>query len=325
MSYLQDAPFRAFWAWWWPSITACFPEGIRNGLAPNPRIRFLRWTGDAVEPVVDRLGDGKDSVLLLPRRSALIRNLQLPGSAATRLRDIARFEIERQTPFQLEQVYFDAVPEAPPQRGQSTLSIKLVVVPTSALDPAVEAAATLSSQLVAVDVEDADGVPVGANLLPPNRRYRPPERWRRWNIALLAICAVAAFGLLTGLLHARQRGIATLERQAAPLLIQAENVQRREAALAVARQYSTSPRTLHPLTALELLSLLSRALPADSHFIHVEISEGIVIARGQTADLPRVLAALRDPTHWKDPELTGSRTLLDGRQEFSLRLHLRDQ
>ena len=332
MSPGQHASLGAFWTWWWPSITAWLPENLHHRLAPVPNFRILRW----IEATLDWEGASSeaelDAVLLLPQKEALVRKLQLPESAATRLRDIAYYEIDRQTPFSPDQVYFDAVLTTPLWRGQGqgqgqgqgTFTAKLIVVPKHILDEAIEAVVACTTRLVAVDVEGADGAPLGANLLPIPLRYRPPERWRRWNIALAAVCVIAAFGLSTGLLHARQRGIAKLEQQATAVLAHAADVQRREAALSEIRRASLPGGQTAPPSSLDLLSGLSATLPLDSHFIHIEFSDGVVTARGQTEDLPGVLTALRDSRLWASPELTGSRTLPDGhRQEFSLRLRLR--
>ena len=282
---------------------------------------MLRWTEGSVEVPAGSPGGDTDAVLLLPGKLALVRPLQLPATAVSRLRDIVQFEIERLTPFSPDQVYFDAVLTRPLERGQATLSASLIVVPRQTLDAAVEAAATYAARLVAVDVEGGDGTPLGANLLPVSRRYRPPERWRRWSIALALICVIAGFGFLMGLLQARQRGIEQLDQQAATLLAQAAQIQRREYALAQMHRFSLGSSWPEPPPVLGVLSALSAALPPDSHLLHIELKDGLVTARGQTADLSAVLTGLGNSSIWKTPELTGSRTLPDGKtQEFSLRL-----
>ena len=326
MPLLQGASFQTLRAWWWPSITAWLPDHFRTRLVPEQKRQTLRWLGVALGPETTRPGNDTDAILLLPKSQVLIRTLQLPASAAPRLRDVAQFEIDRQTPFSPDQVYFDAVLACPIRRGQGTITAKLIVVPKHMLDSAIETAAACTTRLVAVDVEGADGVPLQANLLPIPLRYRPPERWRRWNIALSAMCAIAALGLSISVLHARQRGIAKLEQQATAVLTQAGDVQRREVALSNLRRVSLPGGQAAPPSTLVLLSQLSSMLPLDSHFIHIELSDGVVTARGQAEDLSGVLTALRDSKLWADPELTGSRTLPDGhRQEFSLRLRLRNQ
>lgn len=279
----------------------------------------------AVESSVATSEDDAETVLLLPRNLALVRSLQLPSTAASRLRDVVRFEIERQTPFTQEQVYFDAVPDPAFRRGKETLSVTLVVVPRARLDAAVESAATHTTRLVAVDITDAIGNRFGANLLPAPSRYRRPELWRRWNIALSLVCMIAFIGLLIGLLHARERGVTELTRQTETILAQASDVEQRAAVLGEARRLSEHLPLADSPTALELLSQLSATLPTDSHFIQIELDAGVITARGQTRDLPAVLSALGKSSLWGTPELTGSRTLPEGdKQEFSLRLRLRN-
>lgn len=89
--------------------------------------------------------------LLLPAQGALRRQVTLPGAAADRLRDVLRFEIDRQTPFTADEVYFDARPLG--RRGDGMIDAELVVVPRARLDVALAALApALRATLAGVDL-----------------------------------------------------------------------------------------------------------------------------------------------------------------------------
>jgi len=89
--------------------------------------------------------------LLLPAQGALRRQVTLPGAAAGRLRDVLRFEIDRQTPFSADEVYFDARPLG--RRGDGMIDAELVVVPRARLDAALAALApALRATLAGVDL-----------------------------------------------------------------------------------------------------------------------------------------------------------------------------
>lgn len=314
--------FIAFGSWWFSSIASFFPAPIRARLDRPRQFHTLRWDGAALAS--ETAPDEKiqlDAGLLVPSAQALVRHLRLPRTALPHLRDIARFELERQTPFTEDQVYFDVVPGNAPGHSNNEVPVTLAVIPKRLLDPAIEAASRVTHRLVCVDVIE-DSLPLGVNLLPPERRFRESTRWRNWNAMLIITCVIATIGLLVALLHARERGITAMEKQVATLQLQASDLRRREAALARANQLTaaspTSPK------AWEVLAALSAALPADSYLMHIELQKGVLAARGQTEELGGMLKSLQQSALWADPDLTGSRTLPDGkRQEFSLRLKLK--
>lgn len=325
MSYVETGPLSRFLAWWWPSLVAWLPEKRQRKLLPARPYRYIRWDSQAFDPQVERPDDQRPAVLLLPAREALVRTLQLPANAAARLLRIAHYEVERQTPFTVDQVYFAAVAQpASRQRSPYSLLASLIVVPRHMLDRAVTSVSGVTTRLIAVDVIGTDNKPLGANLLPPSRRYRTPIRWRNWNIVLGVTCCIALIGIAIAAMHARQRGMEHLEEQAGPLLAQTAIIRQRQAALKRARSLSVPTEGAQPTTMLDALSELSAALPLSSHLAHIEFKGGVITAQGQTDDLTGVLEALRANRLWKTPELTGSRTLLDGKsQAFSLRLRVR--
>lgn len=325
MSYIDIGPLQRFLAWWWPSLLAWLPTQFQPRRTRATPWRFLRWDGHTLDPQVAGQHDPRPAVLLLPSREVLIRPLQLPATAAGKLRDIAYYEVERQTPFTVDQVYFAAVPQAASlQRSPDTLIASLVVVPKHNLDRAVTAVSGVAQRLVAVDVLGSDDLPVGVNLLPVTRRYHLSQRWRNWNLALSTSCCIAVIGFAIATLHAWQRGIDQLEDQARPLLAQAREIQQRQEALSDALALSSIPTPVASVTMLESLSSLSANLPQGSHLTRVEFEAGTFSLQGHTDDLSGMLAALKTSPLWTAPELTGSRTSADGKsQAFSMRLHLR--
>ena len=114
--------------------------------------------GDETPPAVDPLSavlaprvESLPRWLLLPAQGALRRHVTLPGAAADRLRDVLRFEIDRQTPFSVDEVYFDARPLG--RRGDGMIDAELVVIPRARLDAALAALAPpLRATLAGVDL-----------------------------------------------------------------------------------------------------------------------------------------------------------------------------
>src|SRR5690606_40622089 len=77
------------------------------------------------------------------------------------------------------------------------LDVELVVVPTSQLQPRLEALGQVAATLAGIDAAGPGGRPMGVNLLPPAQRHRVRDPWARVNAilllaALLALAAAAA-------------------------------------------------------------------------------------------------------------------------------------
>src|SRR5699024_6985056 len=125
---------------------------------------------------------------------ALCRRLRLPPAAGERLRQVAGFEIERQTPFAADAVVYDARALGTTADGQ--LEAELVVVPREQLQPRLDALGPLAGTLAGVDVAGPDGRPLGINLLAPGQRHRLRDPWATVNavLALVVVLALVAAG-----------------------------------------------------------------------------------------------------------------------------------
>jgi general secretion pathway protein L len=110
-------------------------------------------------------------VMVLPCSRSLCvgRIATLPLAALENLRQVCAFELDRQTPFKLDQVYFDS---RVIRRDVATkqANVELVVLTRAVLDTAVQSLGPLATRLNSVDVLDERGALVGINLLPEERR-----------------------------------------------------------------------------------------------------------------------------------------------------------
>lgn len=161
-------------------------------------------------------------VMLLPPDRLLRRRLHLPLAARSRLREVLAFEMDRQTPFRVAQVYYATQPvAASAPAGQ--LALELLVVPRATLDPLLDEAAAQGLPIDAVDVA-VDSGRLGVNLLPPERRVRHRRPRARRN-ALLAMVGVLALGLVLGQwLHNRRAALEQMRTQVAAMRGQAQQV-----------------------------------------------------------------------------------------------------
>ena len=188
---------RLFWSWWSRELGALWAPFSRRlaktkaGLTLDTNGRFWTLThhkGNQLRPLGQAVFDDLKSAdqqkaissmvrkakaygsrlkILLPSDTVLIKSLEMPLVADADLRQALYFEIDRQTPFCPDDVYFDyRILERRPQSKR--VSLELTVVPRGIADEILGKVEALGFQPSALDVA-VGSAPGGAgiNLLKP--------------------------------------------------------------------------------------------------------------------------------------------------------------
>lgn len=316
------------------SLLSALPAGVRRQLGATRRRLLLSANGNELQlralvddqvsligmvPLDDvqlledlraRLDAGASGVprwLLLDAGQVLRPVLAVPAGAEPRLREMMAHEIDRQTPFALDQVVFEprVIARDP---GTRQLRVELVVLPLARLQSLLERLGPLAAGLAGIDVVGADGVALGVNLLPQGARVVGADRARALNVALgLAFGLVLFASLWITLGNREQAHVAWTGRVAAA---QAEAREARKlhgaldasvrAANFLARQRATQP------TVLEVLSDLTRRLPDDTWLEKIAINGGNVVLIGQSDRASSLVVLLQGSTLIHKPTLAGS-------------------
>ncbi|SEK45555.1 general secretion pathway protein L [Pseudoxanthomonas sp. GM95] len=330
-----------FFSWWRDALSSWLPARWRTlfGLAaerlllvPQAAEAALVKSGPAgletlaslplpvssaeLDAVLDSRLAGLPRWSLLPAVQVLRRPLLLPAAAAERLREVVGFEIDRQTPFTADAVYFDA--RITGRRADGQIEAELVVVRRQGVDRALEALGPVAQGLAGLDVADASGQPLGVNLLPPALRVRRASPARSWNLiaALVAVLALAFAGwqVLANREAAADAFAAQVERSAA----QARGVaaQRQQLVdLVEGAKFLQAQRAARP-TTVEVLDELTRLLPDNTYLEKVSIEGDRLLLIGLSPEAPGLVKVLEGSKLWTSPALTGAlqmdrRTRLD--------------
>ena len=126
--------------------------------------------------------------LLLDTKQVLRRVLSLPLAAESKLREVVSFEIDRQTPFTLDQVYFEArVLSRNVQSKQC--QVELIVLPKQALEKSLKPLGILAGDLSGVDVIDEHQQILNVNLLPITMRIAGSHQnaWLNFGLGLVGL------------------------------------------------------------------------------------------------------------------------------------------
>lgn len=326
---------RGFLAWWGAGLANWLPLRWRRLLAASADRLLLQLEGDGIRLRRQMAGELQDVAtlpllvshaiqddplatvltasaadlprwLLLPAASGLRRTLQLPGAARERLREVLGFEIERQTPFAASDVLYDG--RVLQVRDDGQLQVELVVVPRKLLDQANEALAGLSSWLAGADLADADGRPLGINLLPVAQRKVQANPWRWWNL-LFATLLVAGLSLgLAQILANRNDAAQQLQADVDVRSAQARTVAQQRQRLidsVEGASYLQQQRNARP-SVVEVMDELARRLPDGTYLEKAAIEGGQLTIIGLSNQAAALVGKLEGARQWTAPALSGA-------------------
>ncbi|GAB2502649.1 PilN domain-containing protein [Lysobacter humi (ex Lee et al. 2017)] len=333
----QATGIRGLFAWWGHALAAWLPPRLRRVLGVDRGRLLLDLPGDGLRVRLQQGGELRDLArlpleadavegapdpldrvlapaaadlprwLVLPATSSLVRRLPLPAAAADRLRDVVRFEIDRQTPFAAEAVMFDArLLGRRPADGQ--LDVELVAAPRAALEPQLAALGPVAGRLAGIDVAGPDGLPRGVNLLDPAARGRRRDVWEGWNRVLAAVALIGVAATLWTVLENRRQAADALERQVRALQPDAERAaaQRRALEDLVAGQSFLDRHRAERPTSVEVMDELSRRLPDGTYLEKLAMEDTRLTLIGLSNEAPSLLARLQGSNLWRSPALTGA-------------------
>lgn len=244
--------------------------------------------------------------LLLPPGRVLRRSLLLPAAAAERLRDVVGFEVDRQTPFAVGAVRFDA--RLLQRRPDGQLEAELVAVPRPAFDEAMAAVGDLAASLVGVEAGDTQGQPLGVNLLPLEQRRRRHNPLRRWNLALMAITLLALVACAWQVLDNRREAAMAFATQVEARANQARVVaaqRQRLVDVVEGAAFLDSARASLP-TTVEVIDEVSRRLPDNTYLEKLSIEGHQLLLIGLSPEASSLVAKMEGSKLWKSPALSGA-------------------
>lgn len=319
----RASPLPGFFGWWGGELRDLLPSRWRDWLGRGADWHVLEhvdahWIlrrAGRVEPLA-RWSDQDDAreqqiaftaalqqvdredlrvALLLSGASALQRTLSLPLAARANLEQVVGFEMDRQTPFQIAQVYYGVRELAVPAPA-GRLQVELVAVTRSALDPLL---ASLRASGIAIDAVDlAEGAGrLGVNLLPSGQRPRHTRPRLRLNLMLALASVLLLFLVLAQWLHNREAALAQMQAEVESMRGDAQQV----AALRTQLQDNAgaagflAQRKKNTVPMLSLLREATLRLPESAWLERLSVDNtGQIGLQGQATQAAKLLDALKD-------------------------------
>jgi general secretion pathway protein L len=324
-AHLNDVPAmaRAFFRWWGGELAALLPKSMLATKTPRAHTRLITING--VWRVVSSAAHAKafdvdtslpDHVLagqimrhgadhelsrievLLPREQALFRRIEMPVMPEADVRSAVELQIDRLTPFTPATVRF-AYKIADRDRHEGKMTVDVVIVPTTRIQPIEERLHALGIKPLLIDVEGAEGGRAGYDLRePPSAEAR--RRARIFNLALALGAAVVWLLALNAWSNAGESERAGWQARIAELRPAAErtaSIRRRVEALtqpiAVANAHD-------PARTLKVLDVLTHVLPDDTRVLDFQLDGTRVLIEGLSSNAPDLIGKLEAAPLFKD-------------------------
>jgi general secretion pathway protein L len=309
---------REFFAWWVEQLADLLPQQLRQSAFTATDalvITPIGPLGRGVEAVAASLRrNGKETplghfglgavglselprmagrmiVLRLGEADVLRKTVTLPVAAERELGQVLAFEMDRETPFRAEELYWNhRVAAADRQNGR--LSVHLSLVPKVNLDPLLGALGQIGIRPRRVEI--ADGPDEGL-FLPLNGDgiggHRASSRLL-WPAA--ACCAILAFAAVVTPFVRQELALASYERQIAggrAAAAEADSLRREIDRLSGSAGFIESDREKagRPLV---VLAAATRVLPDDTYLTEMELRQRKATLSGRSAGAARLIAAL---------------------------------
>ena len=322
---------EAFWSWWIGELRGMLPPKVRRALMPRAQRLFMeldgtdlvmsqgtaqnkaeltRYTLDQSEATPLQLSAEEEShrqarelVLCLPADKVLTRSLTLPLAAEENLREVLSFEMDRQTPFTAEQVYYDFSVVAR-SAAERTLTIELVLVTRRMLD---ELLARLDRRglhpdLVTINCGERGGF-AAVNLLPAENRQRKAVTPRLVNLALGVLAVLLLVSAVSLPLLDKRQKIRALEPLLETADAKAKEAQRlrNEVDQLTANSRFLTDKKQSSLPILQVMDELTRILPDDTWITRLDIKGSGLEIQGQSSSAAALIPLIESSSILQNP------------------------
>jgi general secretion pathway protein L len=351
-----DYATRGF-RWWVSEIVGLLPHRVRAFLERSERHAVLSFEPDVTVFELPRSGRGAEFIRAprnaSPRqidaldrklsqyfgrqqRTALLRlgdqevlaiAINLPLSAEPSLRKIIGNDIDRQTPFAADQVYFDYRVKRR-DRTAKRLDIELAVAERAMVDPLVAMTQTLGFVPEAILYTPPSGEATIWHLLPGANEpeWTARNKWLRRLLNLAIFGLVVALAIMLGIRVSQQE--ASLEAEVAAAKAQASSVERLEKDIAalVSRAGFLGRKRSAPMR-LQILDAVTQILPDNSWAFEFKLSDREIALTGYSRDPFPLITAIDGSKLFSDARFRSPVTdAPNGQgQRFDLAFQLKDR
>lgn len=339
---MVNGPAGQFFQWWWGELRNSLPTRFRAQLQyARRRLLIQVEAGDIALSVDDKTsvqsldsfsveGDHQLSQrriqdilqqhelaevsrdLLLPEAVVLRTRVKMPLAAEANLRTALAYEMDRHTPFQAEEVFFNwRVSTRDREAGQ--IHFELFVTPRKPVEANLELLTKLGLAATGIDVQTDDG-PLGINLLPEALRYKIINQKARVNLAIAAVTILLLVFVMAQSLWLREHQLESIDEAIANVRAEAMAVQqiRKQIDDATDAAGFLQERKIENGYKVEMFAELTRVLPSNTFLDRLSLNAETTQMQGKSDNAQSLIELINDSPMFDNASFRGP-TRLDNR------------
>ena len=329
-----------FFTWWRQGLLCCLPFWLRKRLDPaalpyvleidrhgarlsvqreeGPR-EIQRFTIEHARPHLSG-SEIRNLVLRAPSDWVLTKRLKLPSAAKENLREVVGYEMDRHTPFPVQQVHYDARFVRMVDDGRQ-MEVDIAVLPRERVKEWL--AVIRESKAALIRIDSADLWQPG-NLLSPEEQPRATAAERSGGLLLWAVVIVLlAAVLVTPLWQKRQMALgleaelARIKAGAGEVLVIQEKVDKSRASLSSV----VDMRANRPFV-VDLLKRITEILPDDTWVQQFELKDGRIELRGMSDQATALIGLIESAPDFENAVFRSPVIQVQGQERFHLSAEL---
>ncbi|MGR9091470.1 MAG: PilN domain-containing protein [Gammaproteobacteria bacterium] len=359
MSTRLQADFDNFLSWWADGLSPSVWQRAREHRLRFKQFLLARSEGDTV--VIEHHRQGQDAavsrhtvalsdhsraerieqwllrhtefqslpvVLRLKTDTVLVKRLRYPKAAAANLRNVIGYDIDRQTPFAREDVYFDFIRHETNDRGDH-ISVDLLVLPLREIAPLESLLRDHGLRVSIIDIENHTYDDEGINLAPESdvrHGDRAPYLLRfalflTWMALIAAIPGKQVFET--------ERAIAALaaqERHALADIRDLQNIRAEHQRIVEQREFFAR-REAPDIPVVAILDELTKLLPDGTWVERLDLKNGAMTMTGESDQASEVPGIIEGSPRFFAPRFSSpvTRNNGTGKDRFQIVFNLDDE
>jgi general secretion pathway protein L len=262
--------------------------------------------------------------LMLPESVVLRTEVVMPLAAEAGLRQALAYEMDRHTPFQADEVFYNwRVLSRNREAGQ--LRFELFATPREPVEDKIEALRRLGLAPTGVDVDTGDG-PMGINLLSEGLRFKVVNQQVRANWIIAAVTAFLLVFVMAQSLWLREHQLKAINEAIDDVRAEAMAVQqiRKQIEDAAEAAGFLQSHKIENGYKLETLAELTRVLPDDTFLDRLSLNGDTAQMQGKSGNAQRLIELINDSPYFESASFRGP-TRLDsrsGKEIFDLNVNV---
>jgi len=325
--YLSRASnyFYVGWSWWLGQLLELLPARVRQSIDNARHKTYLQISGTEVVAFLGKpdrmqetgrcelgadpmaassmLASNNNVVLLLPENATLRKSITLPAAAEDNLREVLAFEMDEQTPFDAEQVYYDYIVTGRSSEHRQ-IHIDLLVAPRESTDKLLESMASSGLQPDIVTTKSGTATVLDVNLLPREQRPTRYRAARRLNIALAALLASLTIAVILVPIQQKKQALVILEPLVAKALEasgESARLRREIEQMTRASERLVEMKSARPM-AMHLLDELTRITPDGTWLNRIDIRGNEIQIQGESSTAATLIGLIDGSPIFTNPQ-----------------------